>query len=187
MAETGSVGRDLLRQRGDGRAVEPVGRGMATYGSERSPWRRLARRWRGRAPVLRISVTAGELARAYAALAADQGDAAIQIRQWREVPNEQTFGVREVARRLLGVEDRDVAVKCGWFGGERVHAIVLVKVRDRTIGAAVTTSRSPDPATAVAVRDASGDDRKLDAAHERVAGEDIREAIRRELLDASEL
>jgi len=142
----------------------------------------------GEHPSLRLMVTAGELARAYAALASDDTDVGSQLRQWMcEVPTEQTFGLRRVACDTLAVEEGAVGVKCGWFGGERAHAIVLVETQGRTVGAAVTTSWSPDAATRAAVRAAIGHDMKLAAAHDILAGEDIRSATRRALLVASEL
>lgn len=134
-------------------------------------------------PSLRILVTAGELALAYAALARDDTDAANRIRRWmREVPLDQTFGVRRVACDALAVEEGAVGVKCGWFGGERAHAVVLVETEGRTVGATVLTSRRPDTTTRAAVQEAIGDDMKLAAVHDRLLGEDIRTAIRLALL-----
>jgi hypothetical protein len=142
----------------------------------------------GEHPALRIMVTAGELARAYAALASDRTDFGIQLRQWmREVPPEQTFGVRRVACDTLPIEEGAVGVKCGWFGRERAHAIVLVETGGRAIGAAVTTSCSTDEASRAAVQHAIGNDTKLAAAHDALAGDDIRSAVRRALLVAREL
>lgn len=123
-------------------------------------------------------VTAGELAAAYADLASDGTDVGLQVRQWmREVPTDQTFGVRRVVCDTLEIGAEAVGVKCGWFGGERAHAIVLAETRGRTIGAAVTTSRSPDAANGGPVREAFGKDVDLIAVHEMLAGEDIRSAI----------
>lgn len=48
-------------------------------------------------PSLRVSVTAGELARAFSALAEDESDAARQVCRWmRQTPSGQTFGLRPV-------------------------------------------------------------------------------------------
>ena len=153
---------------------------------------RLGTAWRvegdGEHPSLRVVVTAGELARAYTALASDGTAAASRVRRWmREVPTEQTFGVRRVACDTLGVGEGAVGVKAGWFGGERAHVVVLVETHEGTVGAAVTTRRPPGAAARAAVRDAMGDPMALAAAHDVIAGEDIRAAARRALLVASEL
>ncbi len=142
----------------------------------------------GEHPSLRALVTAGELARAYAAFAADAGDVARQLRQWmREVPPEQAFALRGVARDVLAVDEGAVGVKCGWFGGERVHAIVIVESGDSVLGAAVTTCHPPDAATSTIVREAAGDDMRLAAVHDHLVGEHIRTAARRALRAAGKL
>jgi len=133
-------------------------------------------------PALRLLVTAGELAGAYAALAIDRSAAAGDIRRWmREVPDVQTFGVRRVAREVLGVDEAAVAVKCGWFGGVRAHAVVLVELDDRAIGAAVTTHSSPSPLALGQVRAAIGDDDALAAVHDALLGQAVRDAVGRAL------
>jgi len=142
----------------------------------------------GEHPSLRVLVTAGELARAYAALASDDSDVGRQVREWMcQVPIEQTFGLRRAVCETLGVEPAAVGVKCGWFGGERAHAVVLVDTRDRTVGAIATTTWRPTAATRAAVRNAIGSDMKLAAAHEYLVGEEIRAAIHRALVAADEL
>ena len=98
-------------------------------------------------------VTAAELAAAYAGLASDPSFAGARVRQWmREVPTEQTFGVRVVACDTLRVKADAVGVTCGWFGGQRTDAIVLAETGDRTLGAAVTTSGSLDAEAALRSR-----------------------------------
>ena len=50
----------------------------------------------GEHEALRLLVTANEVATAYASFVLDESHAAQQLRRWmREVPEEQTFGVRE--------------------------------------------------------------------------------------------
>jgi hypothetical protein len=142
----------------------------------------------GEHPSLRVMVTAGELARAYAALGADDSDAALGVRRWmRAVRADQTFGVRGVAAEALGVEEAVVGVKCGWFGAERAHAVVMVEDERRTVGSVVMTFRSPDAASRAAAREASGDDGRLVAVHDAIAGETLRSATRRALLLAATL
>lgn len=141
----------------------------------------------GEHPSLRVMVTAGELARAYAAFVSDRDEVVERLRQWmREVPATQTFGVRRVASEVLGVEESAVAVKCGWFGGERAHAVVLLDIQRRIVGAAITTSWPPEEATRAVMRDATGDDASLAAAHDRLAGHVIRSATRRALTAAAD-
>jgi hypothetical protein len=153
---------------------------------------RLGTRWGidgdGEHPALRVMVTADELAHAYAELAADRASASIQVRRWMcEVPLEQTFGLRSVACGILGVEDGAVGVKCGWFGGERAHAILLVEAQRRIVGAAITTTRAPDPITRAAVQAAVGDDARLAAVHDEAAGDHVRSGVRRALLAVADL
>jgi hypothetical protein len=140
----------------------------------------------GEHPSLRVMVTAGELARAYAALASDRTDVALQVRGWmRAVRAEQTFGVRGVAAEALAVEEAVVGVKCGWFGAERAHAVVMVEDEQRTVGSVVTALLSPDAAGRAAAHEASSDDGRLVAVHDALAGEALRSATRRALLLAA--
>jgi hypothetical protein len=133
---------------------------------------------------LRLLVTARDLAQAYGALVADDGGASRAVLQWmRDVVAGQSFGLRAVAAEASGARPEDIALKCGWFGGERVHAVVLVSRPDRTDGATVTTTWTEDEATTGSVRRASGDDLALAAAHEAFAGETVRSAVRRALLE----
>lgn len=142
----------------------------------------------GEHPTLRVMVTGGELARAYAALGADDSAPAAQVRRWlRAVPPEQAFGLREVAAELRGVEAASVGIKCGWFGGERAHAVVLVEHELKTIGAVVTSSRPQDAIGHAAAQQASGDDGRLAALHDELFGRVIRSAARRALLVAAML
>lgn len=142
----------------------------------------------GEHPSLRALVTAAELAAAYARLASDPSTAAVKVRQWmRDVPAEQAFGVRDVVCDTLGLDPPAVGVKCGWFGGERTHAIALAETVSRIIGAAVMTFGLPDAGGRAAVQDAIGDDVRLVAAHDNIAGKQVRGAMRRALLMAAAL
>ena len=142
----------------------------------------------GEHPSLRVMVTAGELARGYAALAADDTDAALQVRRWmRGIRAEQGFGLRGVAAEALDVAEGLVGIKCGWFGGDRAHAVVLVEDQGRTVGSVVTTCRPADETTRTAAQAESGDDGRLVALHDALAGDPIRSATRRALLVATNL
>lgn len=105
----------------------------------------------------------------------------------REVPPLQTFGLRGVARDVLGVDECVVGVKCGWFGGERAHAVVMAGSEGSSLGAVVTTDRLPEAGTSALVREAVGDDMKLAIVHDRLVGDNIRTAARRSLQAAHEL
>lgn len=142
----------------------------------------------GEHPSLRVEVTASELARAYASFVGDGGAVARQVRQWmREVPLGQAFGLRRVAGEALAVDEAVVGVKCGWFGGERVHAVVIAETEEAVLGAAVTTNRPPDAWTTAMVREVVGDDMKLAMVHDRLVGEHIRTAARRALRAARDM
>jgi hypothetical protein len=150
-------------------------------------------RWRcdpagGEHEALRVLVTADELARAYAAFVADDAGPAARLRAWmRAVPPAQAFGVREVACDVFGVPHRSVGVKCGWFGLERVHAVTIVELPDRTVGAAVTTVLLQGDATELtslaAVDPAAG----IVGAHAEVAGPLVCSGTRRGLETAGAL
>jgi hypothetical protein len=142
----------------------------------------------GEHPALRIMVTAGELARGYAAFASDESREAVLLRRWMgEVPTVQTFGVRRLASETLHTPEASVGVKGGWFGLERAHAVVLVELPERTLGAAVTTVHSVDADGHARVRQLSGDVTGLALAHDEIAGASIRSATRRALQVAAEL
>lgn len=142
----------------------------------------------GEHPALRVMVTAGELAQAYAALAADRAAEAAQVRRWmRAVVPEQSFGLRKVAAGALGVERALVGVKCGWFGAERAHAVVMIEDEARAIGAAITCVRSPDAASRAAAQEAAADQRRLVNLHDALFGRAIRSPARRALVVASTL
>jgi hypothetical protein len=142
----------------------------------------------GEDAALRLLITADELAQAYAVFAADSSDVAVQLRAWmRAVPPAQTFGVREVACDILGVSAAEIAVKCGWFGVERAHAVTIVELHGRTLGSAVTAFR-PQGATNRAMHDAArGSDAKMIAAHDEAFGSFVRAATRRALWVAAAL
>jgi len=142
----------------------------------------------GEHPALRLMVTAGELARAYLRLASDQTRSGKHVRRWmREVPKHQTFDLRGVAAAATGCPEGSVGIKCGWFGLERAHAVVLAELGERTLGAAVTTTHHPDSTRNVEAQDLSGNVRGLALAHNILAGDTIRDASRRALVRAGEL
>lgn len=142
----------------------------------------------GEHEALRLLVTAHEVATAYASFVLDESHSAQQLRRWmREVPEEQTFGVREVASGMLGVPAASIEVKCGWFGGERAHAAVIVEVDNSVLGAVVTTNRPSDVTSRKACDLAAGNDTKLVALHEQFAGPSMRSAVGRALEFAASL
>lgn len=131
-------------------------------------------------PALRLVASATDVAHAYATFAADQSDIAMRLRAWmREVPESQTFGTRPVAHGVVGVPESSVAVKGGWFGLERAHAVTLAAVGDRTVGAVVMTSRPADATSLAAAPMPPGDE--LVALHDTFAGPSIRAGTRRGL------
>jgi hypothetical protein len=133
-------------------------------------------------PSLRVLVTAAELARAYGTFVADDRDVATMVRAWMyAVPAAQTFGTRQIACEKLGVTEAVVAVKCGWFGCERFHAVTLVDLGDRTVGAAVMTFRPPDATSRASSHAAHGNDEQIVAAHDALCGPSVREGTRRAL------
>ncbi len=142
----------------------------------------------GEHPALRLMVTAQELAGAYGALALSPCGVSAQIGQWmREVPEIQTFGLRPVVTYTLGVDEASVGIKCGWFGGERAHAVVVVDMPDHTVGAVVTTSGTPDLTVLATIGEAVGNDARLAALHDTLAGPTIRSAVEQALLAGYEL
>ncbi|MFV0306548.1 MAG: hypothetical protein ACK5OX_02255 [Desertimonas sp.] len=92
-----------------------------------------------------------------------------------------------MASQVLGVDERAVGLKCGWFGGTRAHTIVLVERDRQVLGATVTTSRSPDGSGDAAAREAFGNDMRLGEMHDRIAGDAIRAATTRGQVAAAEL
>ena len=142
----------------------------------------------GEHEALRLLVTANEVATAYASFVLDESHAARRLRRWmREVPEEQTFGVREVAVATLGVPAASIGVKCGWFGGARAHAAVVAEVGNAVLGAVVTTSRPSDVTSRKASELAAGNNTKLVAVHEQFAGPSISSAVGRALEFAASL
>ncbi len=142
----------------------------------------------GEHEALRLLVTAYEVATAYATFILDESDTARQLRSWmREVPEAQTFGVRQSAIATLGVPEDSVGVKCGWFGGDRAHAVVVADLDDAILGAVVTTSRPANAASREACELAAGNSTKLIAIHEAIAGTSIRLAVRQALEFATSL
>jgi len=142
----------------------------------------------GEHPALRLMVTAGELARAYLRLASDENPSAVLVRQWmRQVPNGQTFDLCRIAAETIGCPEGSVGVKCGWFGLERAHAVVLAQLGERTLGAAVTTTHRPDATNRAKAQALSGNEPGLVLTHNVLAGDAIRGASRRALKRASEL
>jgi hypothetical protein len=105
----------------------------------------------------------------------------------REVPEEQTFGVCAVDGATLRVPIASIGVKCGWFGGELAHVVVVADADNSMLGAVVTTSRPSDMTSRRACELAAGDDAKLAAIHEQFAGYSIRSAVGRALEFAASL
>jgi hypothetical protein len=125
----------------------------------------------GRRAFGRVLVNAGEVARAYAALAADPG--AAEVVSWmREVPGEQTFGVRW---------EPDVAVKAGWFldRDETALRTHVVAFADAARGV-VVLSRVPVPeAVRSEYAERYREGSEVLALHERYAGAVLRGAVSR--------
>ena len=103
----------------------------------------------------RVLVTARDVARCYAALAASGDTAAGLVRRWMlDVPGRQTFGVRPPVARALGARAAQVAVKCGWFCDTdeeriRTHVVTLTATAAGVTGTVVLTAL---PATAAVRR-----------------------------------
>jgi hypothetical protein len=103
----------------------------------------------------RVLVTAPQVARAYAALAAAgacAGDErAERVLAWmRAVPERQTFGARAAAAGALCVPESEVAVKCGWFLDAdepfvRTHAATITALDDGTLRGSVVLTAVPAP------------------------------------------
>jgi hypothetical protein len=153
---------------------------------------RIGLRWQvegeGEHRSLGVLATALDLARGFAALAADDSVASTLVRRWmRNVPTEQTFGLRRVAHDTIDVDEGAVEIKCGWFGGARAHAVVMVECDGRIVGTVTTTTSSPTADELSTMRNATGDDNKLAAAHDALVGEHIRDAVRRGLRAAWDL
>ena len=136
----------------------------------------------GRHPFGRVLVTSGEVARAYAALAASREPEALQLLGWMlEVPGAQTFGVRPVVAGVLGVPPEAVAVKAGWFCDEdeeriRTHLVTVTRTSAGVIG---TVALTAVPFESSQRRDYTAADRAGSEVidwHERAAGETLRQA-----------
>lgn len=100
----------------------------------------------------RVLVTADEVARSYAGLAASGDGAASLVRTWMlEVPDRQTFGVRPLIARRLGVAGSRIAVKSGWFCDTdeqriRTHVVTMTPTAGGVVGTVVLTAFPADEA-----------------------------------------
>lgn len=86
-------------------------------------------------------------------------------------------GLRRVAHDTLDVDEGAVEIKCGWFGGARAHAVAMVECDGRIVGTVATTTSSPTADELATMRNATGDDNKLAAAHDALVGEHVRDAV----------
>jgi hypothetical protein len=130
----------------------------------------------------RVLVTAGDVARGYACLAAAGDGAAGMVRGWMlDVPERQTFGVRPVVCDRLGVGAASVAVKCGWFCDAdeqriRTHAATLTATGLGVVGTVVLTALPVKGALCRAYAAAYRDGDEVLGAHEEHAGAVVRAA-----------
>jgi hypothetical protein len=94
----------------------------------------------------RVLITADDVARSYAPLAASGHTAAALVRRWMlDVPDRQTFGVRPLVARRLGVAASEVAVKSGWFCDTdeqriRTHVVTMTATAAGVVGTVVLTA-----------------------------------------------
>jgi hypothetical protein len=100
----------------------------------------------------RVLITADDVARCYARLAASENAAAGRVRGWMlDVPDRQTFGVRPPVADRLGVDASEVAVKSGWFCDTderriRTHVVTMTATASGVVGTAVLTAVPADDA-----------------------------------------
>lgn len=133
----------------------------------------------------RVPVTAAQLAGAYAALAADPGDVAAELRGYLlAVPDEQTFGVRAAFAERIGVAPGEVMAKSGWFSapeetGIRTHSVALHGGPGRFTGVAVTTFVETTPTARATYAATYADGPEVLPIHRATAGELLVDAVRR--------
>lgn len=130
----------------------------------------------------RVLVTAEEVARTYAALAAGGDEVAHRLLGWmREVPDRQTFGVRDVVAAGLGISPELVAVKAGWFWDEdeariRTHIATVTETEHGVLGTVVLTALPVDQGEQPAYAEAYLEGSEVLAWHQRAAGTRLRES-----------
>ncbi len=133
----------------------------------------------------RVLVTADDVARCYACLAAAGDSAAGLVRGWmRDVPERQTFGVRRPVARALGAAAAQVAVKSGWFcdaGEERIrtHVVTLTPTAAGLVGTVVLTALPASVAVRRAYTAAYRFGDEVLGVHEQHAGPTVRAASER--------
>ncbi len=132
----------------------------------------------------RVLVTADEVALGYARLAAAEDHSALLVRNWMlDVPDRQTFEVRPVIARTLGVTDSHVGVKCGWFCDTdetrvRTHVVTMTCTPDGVIGTVVLTALAAEEAFRRAHTDAYRYGDEVLELHEQHAGPTVRAATK---------
>jgi hypothetical protein len=130
----------------------------------------------------RVLITADDLARGYARLAASGDAAAGRVRRWMlDVPDRQTFGVRPLVARRLGVPASHVAVKSGWFCDSdeqriRTHVVTMTETRAGIVGTAVLTALPADQALRRAYTATYRHGEEVLELHEQHAGSTVRAA-----------
>jgi hypothetical protein len=135
----------------------------------------------------RVLVDAADVARGYASLAASAQASAGRLLGWmRAVPERQTFGVRPIVARRLGVPQSAVAVKCGWFCDSdeqriRTHVVTVTHTPAGAVGTVVLTALAFGEADRQAYAAAYSDGDEVLGWHERCAGEIVRAAGARAL------
>jgi hypothetical protein len=136
----------------------------------------------GRRAFGRVLITAGDVARGYGALAASREANARRLLGWMlDVPDHQTFGVRPVVGRELGVSAASVAVKCGWFCDAdeeriRTHVVTVTSTPAAIVGTVVLSAFPMDEASRRAYTAAYRSGDEVLSWHERHAGETVRVA-----------
>ncbi len=96
-----------------------------------------------------IRINARSVAEAYACLVISRDSCAKQIIEWmKEVPEEQTFGLRSTLAQHLGCKKDEIGIKCGWFINEdetklRTHAVTLIPLPNGDLLGSVVLTASP--------------------------------------------
>jgi hypothetical protein len=141
----------------------------------------------------RVLVTADDVARCYACLAAAGDGAAGLVRGWmRDVPERQTFGVRPPVARALGAGAEQVAVKAGWFCDAdeeriRTHVVTLTPTAAGVVGTVVLTALPASAAVRRAYAAAYRFGDEVLGVHEEHAGPTVRAASERAAVAARAL
>ena len=137
----------------------------------------------------RVLVAASDVAQAYAALASADDECAARLVDWmRQVPADQTFGVRETWGDRLGLPEAQVAVKCGWFMDAdehriRTHAAAIGQIPGGCVGTVVLSALPVDGATRATYATHYRAGREVLTIHEALAGSTLRTATSQALSD----